>query len=309
MSDSSAIIVWLRRDLRLADNPMLHAAAATGRPVIPVAICDAAMEGLGAAPKWRMGEALAAFGKALEGVGARLILRRGPALEVLGQLVAETGAGAVWWSRMYDPAARERDAAVKAELKAAGLEARSFPGFLLHEPWTVATGQGGYYRVFTPYWNAVKGREIAAPLPSVTRLAAPAVWPESEPLADWQLGAAMRRGADVVARHARVGEAEAQARLADFLDARIDDYRETRDLPGVAGTSSLSENLTYGEIGPRQLWHAGWRAMEEGGAGRRKLSARGRLARVRLASDVSQPAYRHAELARRLGGLSLAGRQ
>jgi deoxyribodipyrimidine photolyase len=32
------VIVWLRRDLRLADNPALHAAAASGRPVLPVFI-------------------------------------------------------------------------------------------------------------------------------------------------------------------------------------------------------------------------------------------------------------------------------
>lgn len=31
-------IVWFRRDLRLADNPALHAAAASGRPVLPVFI-------------------------------------------------------------------------------------------------------------------------------------------------------------------------------------------------------------------------------------------------------------------------------
>ena len=34
------IIFWFRRDLRLADNIALHAAAATGRPVIPVYVAD-----------------------------------------------------------------------------------------------------------------------------------------------------------------------------------------------------------------------------------------------------------------------------
>jgi deoxyribodipyrimidine photo-lyase len=59
--------------------------------------------------------------------------------------------------RGYDPASVARDTAVKAALKARGCEARSFAGHLLHEPWEVQTGQGGFYRVFTPYWKAVRG--------------------------------------------------------------------------------------------------------------------------------------------------------
>ncbi len=267
MSDSAPIIVWLRRDLRLADNPMLAAAAATGRPVVPVYLCDETVEALGAAPKWRLGEGVDAFAKVLTTIGSRLILRRGAALVALQRLVAETGASAVWWGRAYDPASKRRDTGVKAALRALGVDAQSFPGFLLHEPWQVATAQGGFYRVYTPFWNAVKGRDVGLPLARVTRLTAPAVWPESERLADWHLGEAMRRGAAVVAQHARVGETAAEARLAGFLDAGIAGYREGRDVPGRVGTSRLSENLALGEISVRTVWHAGMRAMHEGAAG------------------------------------------
>ncbi|MDE3078957.1 MAG: deoxyribodipyrimidine photo-lyase [Paracoccaceae bacterium] len=261
------LILWFRRDLRLADNPMLAAAVATGRPLIPVAILDDEADRLGAAPKWRWGEALASFAARLEGIGARLTFRRGPAQAALDRLIAETGAAGVWWSRLYDPASKARDGAVKADLKARGLEAQSFPGYVLHEPWTVETGQGGFYRVYTPFWRAVKDRAVDAPAPTVARMRGPEVWPESDRLSDWRLGAAMRRGAAVVAPHARVGEAAALARLAEFLEARVGRYRDARDLPGVNGTSGLSENLAVGEIGPRQIWHAGMRALNEGAAG------------------------------------------
>ena len=136
------LILWFRRDLRLVDQPMLAAAVATGRPVLPVFVLDPETEALGAAAKWRLGLALAAFGAALAGLGAPLVLRRGPALEVLRGLVDQVGAGGVWWSRLYDAASVGRDTGVKAALKAAGLEARSFAGHLLHEPWEVQTGQG-----------------------------------------------------------------------------------------------------------------------------------------------------------------------
>jgi len=261
------LILWFRRDLRLGDHPMLATAVASGRPVIPVFVLDPETEAQGAAPKWRLGLAVAAFARSLEGIGLRLVLRRGPALTVLQALVAETGAGGVWWSRLYDPPAVARDTVVKAALKAAGIEARSFAGHLMHEPWEVETGQGGFYRVFTPYWRAARDRDVLVPALAPVRAAGPAVWPVSDRLQDWRLGGAMNRGAAVVARHQAVGEAAARDKLAAFLAGPVEGYAAARDLPGMAGTSRLSENLTYGEIGIREVWHAGLRARAEGQAG------------------------------------------
>lgn len=257
-------LVWLRRDLRLADHPALSAAAAEG-PVVPVFVLDPETEALGAASRWRLEAALAAFGAALAARGSRLILRRGPAAETLLALAQETGARAVRWSRSYAPAWVARDNAVKAALKAAGLSAESHPGFLLHEPWTIRTGQGEPYKVFTPFWRAMAGREVAGPLPA-PELRPPEAWPASDRLEDWGLGAAMNRGAAVVARHAVVGETAARARLDGFLD-RIDRYGTDRDRPDLPGTSGLSENLTWGEIAPAAVWRAGERARQEVGRG------------------------------------------
>lgn len=266
MSDKP-LILWLRRDLRLGDQPMLAAAVASGRPVLPVFVLDPETEALGAAPKWRLGLAVAAFAQAVEALGARLVLRRGPALDVLRALVAETGAQGVWWSRLYDPASVARDTGVKAALKADGVEARSFAGHLLHEPWEIETGQGGFYRVFTPYWKASRGVGVAVPETAPKAMRGVEVWPASDRLEDWHLGAAMHRGAGVVARYQAVGEAAAREKLHGFLSGPVGRYGEMRDFPGVAGTSRLSENLTYGEIGIREVWHAGLRARDEGRAG------------------------------------------
>jgi deoxyribodipyrimidine photo-lyase len=260
------LILWFRRDLRLADQPMLAAAVATGRPLVPLFLLDPETEALGAAPKWRLGLAVAAFAARLAGLGAPMVLRRGPALEVLRALVAETGAGGVWWSRLYDPASVARDTAVKAALRAEGLEARSFAGHLLHEPWEVQTGQGGPYRVYTPFWNAVRGREVEAPTPAPRALrGVPGIG--GDRLEDWHLGAAMRRGAGVVLPHQTVGEAAATDRLAAFLAGPVARYGARRDFPAETATSGLSENLTYGEIGVRTVWHAGMRARDEGAPG------------------------------------------
>ncbi|MGB8622385.1 MAG: FAD-binding domain-containing protein, partial [Paracoccaceae bacterium] len=82
-----------------------------------------------------------------------------------------------------------------------------------------------------------------------------------------RMGAAMRRGADVVVRHVAVGEAAAADRLGDFIENKVARYKDDRDFPARDATSRLSENLTCGEISPATIWHAGQRALHEGAGG------------------------------------------
>lgn len=267
MNDQRPVLLWLRRDLRLSDNPALLAAVASGAPVIPVFLHDELVEDLGAAPKFRLGLAVEAFAQRLEQVGSRLILRRGPALSTLKTLIAETGATAVYWSRLVEPAARQRDEAVKADLKAHRFDARSFAGHLLFEPWTVETKTGGFYRVYSPMWKAVRGRDVGSPCAAPKDIRPPDQWPVSEDIENWKMAHGMGRGAEIVASHQVVGETAAQARLADFSQDRIDIYKAKRDFPSVNATSGLSENLSYGEISPRQCWAVGHSAMERSSPG------------------------------------------
>ena len=264
---SSPILVWFRRDLRLSDHAALTAACATGEPVIPVFIHDDSVATLGAAPKWRLGLGIEKLDENLRKLGSRLLLRRGPAEMVLRKLIQETGAKSVVWSRLYDPQATERDSAIKSALKAEAIDARSFGGHLMFEPWTTETKTGGFYKVYTPFWNNVKMRHVDAPLAKPKVIAAPTHLPDSEDIVDWDMGNAMKRGASIVRPHIRLGEDAAQDRLAVFLDQWVADYVTNRDLPWTNGTSNLSENLAIGEISPHQCWHAGQRALHEGKSG------------------------------------------
>lgn len=265
------VILWFRRDLRLADHSALSAAVASGRPVVPVFVHDETVEALGAAARWRLGEGVRVFAAALEAQGSRLVLRRGAAGAVLLRLVAETGARAVYWQRGLDPEGIARDTAVKSALAARGIEARSFPGAVLFDPWTVATGEGRPYAVFSPFWRAIRGRDPGTVLGAPLRLPPPDIWPETERLADWRMGAGLRRGAGVLARHATVGEAAARARLERFVAERLARYSGARDFPAQGATSGLSENLAWGEISPRTVWAAGICARADGNPGAEKF--------------------------------------
>ncbi|SFQ31090.1 deoxyribodipyrimidine photo-lyase [Roseivivax halotolerans] len=264
MADTRPTILWHRRDLRLSDHPALDAAARRGGPVIPVFIRDNLVDKLGTAPVWRLGLGLGVLGESYAEKGSRLILRAGPPLEVLRKLVEETGAGAVYWMRAYDADSVERDERVKSGLKDDGLEAKSFAGHLMFEPWSVETKQGEFYKVYTPFWRAVKDREVPEPIATPGKIPAPADWPASDALDEWSLGAGMDRGADVVRPYVQLGESAAQARLGAFVSSKIGAYKANRDIPAVDGTSNLSENLALGEITPHQCWAAGMRALNDG---------------------------------------------
>ena len=263
---TSPIILWFRRDLRLEDHAALTEACVSGQPVIPLFIHDETVEALGAAPKFRLGLSIEALSRDLSAKGSRLILRRGKASDVLNKLIDETNAKSVYWSRSYDPAAIERDKPIKAALKEAGVEGKSFTGHVMFEPWTVETKTGGFYKVYTPLWNAVRSREVPEVLPVPPRLPAPPAWPASDTLGDWGMEKAMKRGAEILRPHCTVGQCAARDRLDHFIETRVTSYVRNRDIPAVKGTSGLSENLAWGEISPATCWHAGRRALEQGAA-------------------------------------------
>lgn len=258
------VIWWVRKDLRLSDNPALVAACEAGGPVIPVFILDAVFERYGACPKWRFGLGVAKLAEVLAAKGSRLVLRRGRAEDVLSGLLDETGANTVRWSRAYDPDQVARDKDVKARLDGAGVDAKSVAGHLLFEPWSVETKDGGFYRVYTPFWRSAKDKPVRSLEPEPGTIPAPETWPASDRLEDWGLDAAMRRGAPIVLPHTCVGEDAARERLDQFIEERVATYQSERDLPAVPATSKLSENLAWGEISPAALWHAGVRALEDG---------------------------------------------
>ncbi len=245
-------VVWFRRDLRLHDNPALRAAA-SGR-VVPLFVWSPDEDGAwtpGAASRWWLHRSLAAFGESLARLGVPLVIRRGDSLAALRAVVRESGATAVHWNRLYEPAARARDAAVEQALRADGVAVETFNAALLAEPHEVATQAGDPYRVFTPFWRTVAPRVGAQPpSPAPRRLAGPGA--PGEPLE--ALGLRPRIAWDAGLADAwRPGEGGALTALDDFCESALSAYPAGRDQPGARGTSRLSPHLHFGEIGPRQV--------------------------------------------------------
>ena len=251
MSDTSPVVVWFRRDLRTADNPALFHASETGRPVVALYIRESDHPyPQGGAADWWLHYSLESLQDSL---GIPLIIRRGKAVDIVPDVVRATGASALYINRRYTPRGHEID---KAVTDALDIEVHDYKSFLLVEPWDVKTGDGTFYKVFTPFWRKAREEalgDVGEPLPA----AKPKRFRgnvESLTLADLDLLPTKPDWGSKMRQYWNIGERGAMDRLQEFVDDDIDRYADYRDRPDLAITSRLSPHLAHGEISPRQCW-------------------------------------------------------
>jgi deoxyribodipyrimidine photo-lyase len=257
---ASPVLVWFRDDLRLSDHPALTAAATRGAPVICLYVlgehgATAAGRPIGAASNWWLAQSLRALAQALAARGATLLLRRGRPADVIAGLIRDAGVREVYWNEI-DTAPDARIAAeVAAAVERHGGAWRSFHGDVLVRPTGLRQKDGRGLRVFTPFWKRVLAMgDVAAPLPVPTWRPGPSL--PGDDLTAWALEPKQPDWAGGLRDSWIPGETAAQRRLHQFLANDIHGYADGRDRPDRDATSRLSPHLRFGEISPRQVWHA-----------------------------------------------------
>ena len=262
-------IVWFRNDLRLADNPALHAAAASRRPLVCLYIHDektAAPRSLGGAARWWLHGSLQALHAALEKRGGRLTILRGATESTLLKLAAALNASAVYWNRRYDEPGRKLDATLETTLRQRKIEVESFNGHLLHEPWTLQNKAGKPFRVFTAYWRTALRHAAPESPVGAPRALTFHPWPqrfklEPAPLASLKLEPQSPDWAGGIRAGWTPDEPSARTHLQRFLRDALGEYSTDRDRPDRLGTSRLSPYLAFGNISVRQVWHIAQQAV------------------------------------------------
>ena len=249
-------VMWFRQDLRLRDNPALLAACAAGS-VLPVYILDDHHAGdwaMGAASRWWLHHSLTELDKSLT---KKLWVLQGDPLKLLPTLMQEQGATHIVWNRCYEPWRIQRDKKLKQALTGSGFEVASYNGSLLWEPWTNLKADQTPYKVFTPFYKNARAKlpppELPEPAPKPLSLAncdQPAGKIDALELLPgihWYGG---------MAECWQPGEKGAGDKLSQFLNHGMQNYKSGRDFPASQSVSRLSPHLHYGEISPRQVWHA-----------------------------------------------------
>jgi deoxyribodipyrimidine photo-lyase len=243
-------VCWFRRDLRLRDHRALRAAVRAADEVVPLFVLDPRLlrsARMSPARLCYLADALADLDGSLRARGARLVVRRGDPRAVVPAVAREAGARGVHWHGDHTPYAARRDHAVTAALAAERIATGVHDGTLVHAPGTVRTGDGGPYKVFTPFARAWRALGVDRPAPAPATLRSPDVAGEAPPtLHDF--------GQSPSDRALDGGERAALARLDRFVRGHAGAYAQQRDVLAAGGTSRLSADLHFGTISPRTIW-------------------------------------------------------
>ena len=261
MTSPQPIIVWFRDDLRLSDHPALHAAAKTGAPVVCLYVSRRERRAVRARSAARRAggsrNRCARWQASLQAAGAQLVLRRGDAAKVIAAVAREAGAERGVLERDRAGAASSRwPSSVEARSTTSASARKVLPAISWSRPGKIRNKENRGLRVFTPFWRRVQSLgDPPTPLPAPKKLAAgPKL--ASDALESWQLEPTRARtGPAACARPGRPAKLSAHARLKAFLE-NVAGYASDRDRPDRDGTSGLSPHLRFGEISPRQVWHA-----------------------------------------------------
>jgi deoxyribodipyrimidine photo-lyase len=258
------VIVWFRDDLRLCDNPALCAAVQSGRRIHCIFVYDEESDGLrplGAAAKWWLHSALASLDEDLRKRGTRLSIYRGRASELVPRLSKFCEAAIVYWNDRYGEAERKVDSTVKLLLEQNRIVSVTFNGSLLYEPASLKSKSGEPFQTFSAFWRAAyRVGDPAQPLVAPAALLDFDDFADNRPhvvaLSELRLEPRRPDWSGGLRSNWQPGEAGAQAQLIRFLDNHFDTYAEFRDFADRSVTSRLSPYLRFGNISPRQIWHA-----------------------------------------------------
>lgn len=256
-------LVWFRgKDLRLHDHAPLAAAAKAGE-VVPVFVVDPyffAPERAAELPS-RMQYLVASLSELAEGLeqlGTRLLFVGGKSVEVLPKIARAMKVDRVVAHRWSEPFGRERDRRV-AEALGAGIRFELFEGETLAAHGQVLTQAGKPFSVFSPFGRALV--KAVTPAEPIGRPRALSPFPEDAITKEvTALEVPLPTLASVgIAENPRLvpgGEKAARKRVGAFLRGAAARYDEGRNELGVDGTSRLSQDLKFGTVSVRSVWHA-----------------------------------------------------
>lgn len=233
---------WVRRDLRLHDNPALSAALHHPQ-VVPVFVLQPRLRSASRRRFEFLISSLHALDRSLRERGSRLVVRSGDPAEVLPRLVQEIGACAVYAQADVSPLGRqlERQVAARTPLRLVGWPT-------VHAPDEVRTGDGRPYTVYGAFRRRILHLPVRELLPTPARL--PAHSAPGDPLPEgWSSFA--------------TGEEAVLARLHSFLEGPIYRYHQERHRLDRAATSRLSPYLRLGVLSPVSAYHAALQAARQ----------------------------------------------
>jgi deoxyribodipyrimidine photo-lyase len=250
----SAVIVWLKNDLRLIDNPALYYAAQSESEVLVlISLTEKKSWPNGSATNWWLHHSLESFETSLKKIGGSLFLTDQPALSTILDLKKRYPFQSVFINEGLLRSDIEEQGIVRSEIESHGLSFKSFEANLLIDRRVLKTQTETIYQVYTPFARAARLLKFSPPLPAPKKLKSPPI-AGGKKLKDFNLLPKIKWDGGFK-DHWQPGEMGAHKAFKVFVDQSILQYAKARDVPSLDQTSKLSPHLHFGEISARQVCH------------------------------------------------------
>ena len=244
-------IFWFRRDLRLEDNVGFSKALQGKSPVMPIFIFDTEI-----LDKLYKDDARVSFiyntlqdlKSTLQDHGSSLAIYYGKPLEVFKKLTAQFNVQNVISNRDYEPYGQERDLEIKEYLanqkqdNAAAIGFYQYKDQVIFEKDTIVKADSTPYVVYTPYKN--KWKSVFNPETDLKDHKTTIYFKNL--YQDTTLQNTTLEQMGFTTSSIKVPKHNTSATL-------IQNYEDTRNFPGVDGTSHLGPHLRFGTVSVRAM--------------------------------------------------------
>ncbi|MDA8277017.1 MAG: deoxyribodipyrimidine photo-lyase [Actinomycetota bacterium] len=244
----SRAVIWFRRDLRLDDNRALIAAAkGTHEGLLPVFVMDPNFLKISTMRTSYLMAVLRSLNDELDG-RLNLIYSGDPTAIV--DFAISVGADAIYGTSDFSPLGIAREKLVKERAATNAVVTKFGDSPYLIPPGRLSREQGGWYKVFTPFYKALMKHGYEDPLDLDSSLLSGRL-----ELVRRDDEASLHLAAPVLFSEDQFppSTSRALASLYNFLERTDGRYKELRDFPAVEGTTKLSAALRFGVIHPRQI--------------------------------------------------------
>ena len=242
-------IVWIREDLRIENNPALSYATQNHETVTALYIYNNKyFDKKREAQKWWLSKSLEFFSDSLKKFNISLEIVSDDEFEIFSKIKKNDDV-TIYWNKVYEPdvikkGKRIRDIFIKNEINY-----KYFKGNILIEFQDVTKDDGTPFKVFTPFWKNAEQKflsKVSSKKYTIKKLnkqfsyfkktiSSKKILPEKNWFKKFE-------------KYWEPSENEAKKYLQELIKNKITDYGDTRDIPGINGTSKLSPFLKFGQI-------------------------------------------------------------
>ncbi len=248
-------VVWIREDLRVENNPAISYASKNHEAVSALYIYNNKyFDKKREAQKWWLSKSLEFFKDSLKKFNISLEIVSGDEIDIFSKIKKNDDI-TIYWSKVYEPDVIAKGKKIRDIFIKNGINYKYFKGNILIEFQDVIKDDGTPFKVFTPFWKNAEQKylnKVPSKIFKIKKLDKEfshfkkTISPkEILPKKNWF---------KKFEKYWKPSESEAKKYLQELIKNRITDYGNTRDIPGVNGTSKLSPFLKFGQIHVETIW-------------------------------------------------------